>query len=276
MTKDELMFLVRNPDKTVSSVEDLRQLTDQYPYFHTVHLLYLQGLKKSNDDRFSGQLHQSSMNVRDRRILYYYLNGSADQATLLLSDNGTKDLAETSALPETKEQKDDHIPTPAEEVTMSNAELLAIIQQQMEEIGMVRTDKQKKQTKDTINVSGVGESNEKINLADKILKDLQEQKEKDTIAEVSCESSMDNESNDLIDQFLKKNPKIIPSDTDYKVNLSDSIEDTPDIATETLADIYVSQGHIQKAIKIYEQLILKYPEKHIYFAAQIDRLKTRT
>jgi TolA-binding protein len=51
------------------------------------------------------------------------------------------------------------------------------------------------------------------------------------------------------------------------------MQDAQEVATETLADIYATQGHKDKAIEIYEQLILKYPEKHIYFAAQIERLK---
>jgi len=78
---------------------------------------------------------------------------------------------------------------------------------------------------------------------------------------------------DLIDSFLQANPKIVPSESTYEVNLLDGLQEIPDIATETLADIYASQGHKNKAIEIYEQLILKNPEKHIYFAVQIDRLK---
>ena len=43
--------------------------------------------------------------------------------------------------------------------------------------------------------------------------------------------------------------------------------------TETLAQIYIEQGYFDLAEKIYSKLILEYPEKSVYFAALIDKLK---
>ena len=42
--------------------------------------------------------------------------------------------------------------------------------------------------------------------------------------------------------------------------------------TETLAQIYADQGYYRQAKYIYSQLILRYPEKSAYFAAQIEKL----
>ncbi len=47
-----------------------------------------------------------------------------------------------------------------------------------------------------------------------------------------------------------------------------------DFCTETLAQIYAEQGYYEHAIRIYEKLILAYPEKNAYFAALIEKLKT--
>ncbi|MBK9271168.1 MAG: hypothetical protein IPM48_06195 [Saprospiraceae bacterium] len=46
-----------------------------------------------------------------------------------------------------------------------------------------------------------------------------------------------------------------------------------EIASETLAALLVSQGHKAKAIKMYEKLIRKNPEKTSIFAAHIEKLK---
>ena len=45
--------------------------------------------------------------------------------------------------------------------------------------------------------------------------------------------------------------------------------------TETLAGIYLEQGYSQEAIDIYSQLILRYPEKSVYFAALIDEINKK-
>ena len=49
-------------------------------------------------------------------------------------------------------------------------------------------------------------------------------------------------------------------------------EDKEEFYTETLAEIYVEQGYIDQARKIYSKLSLEYPEKSVYFASLIDNL----
>ncbi len=54
---------------------------------------------------------------------------------------------------------------------------------------------------------------------------------------------------------------------------SETGEESLDIASETLAEILALQGHNDKAIKMYETLALRYPEKRATFAALIDALQ---
>jgi hypothetical protein len=43
--------------------------------------------------------------------------------------------------------------------------------------------------------------------------------------------------------------------------------------TETLAKLYIEQGHVEKAIEAYDILRLRFPEKSSFFAGRIRALK---
>ena len=43
--------------------------------------------------------------------------------------------------------------------------------------------------------------------------------------------------------------------------------------TETLARVYLEQGHLDKAIEAYKKLSLKYPKKSSLFAEQIKLIE---
>lgn len=54
---------------------------------------------------------------------------------------------------------------------------------------------------------------------------------------------------------------------------AESVMEKEELGSETLAILLAKQGHTEKAIRMYEQLILKFPEKSYKFAAQIQKLK---
>ena len=191
MTTQELLALLRDPNQTGQSVDELKRLIEENPYFHTGHQLYIKGLQQTSEKQMSLQLEKTALSVRDRGVLYNYLNRPFRQQPPSAPDEGSgspirNDVSQTSS----------------------------------EDVAAVK------------------------------------------------------ENQNLVDSFLHSNPKIIPDDAcSFHVDLTESLQENQDILTETLADIYITQGHKSKAIEIYEHLILKYPKKHIYFAAQIDRLK---
>ncbi|MFN4298178.1 MAG: hypothetical protein ACK4EX_00455 [Thermaurantimonas sp.] len=85
----------------------------------------------------------------------------------------------------------------------------------------------------------------------------------------------------IIDNFLSGNIQIKPKSPSTKAveeqkDLSIKYtETTPDLMTETLAELYIAQGHVDKAIQALEILKLKNPEKSSYFARRIQELKKK-
>jgi tetratricopeptide (TPR) repeat protein len=87
-------------------------------------------------------------------------------------------------------------------------------------------------------------------------------------------SKLDSQIN-LIEKFIGNKPKIkSDSLTFYSPNnqAKKSVQEKMDFVTETLARVYLEQGHYDKAKKAYEQLCLKYPQKSSLFAEKIEMI----
>ena len=84
------------------------------------------------------------------------------------------------------------------------------------------------------------------------------------------------EKDDLIRRFLETRPSVSRPKKDFfnPVNMArQSEQEDPELVTETLANIYLQQGNTDKAIAMFEKLILKYPGKRPYFAALIQKIR---
>lgn len=86
------------------------------------------------------------------------------------------------------------------------------------------------------------------------------------------------EINSLLDRFIAEQPMLKKPSKDFfkPSNLAkESIEESNENMTETLAQIHVMQGNYQKAINAYKQLSLLYPEKKAFFASRIKELEQK-
>lgn len=82
----------------------------------------------------------------------------------------------------------------------------------------------------------------------------------------------------IIERFIQDEPHIKhPTDAklDNENKAKRSSEDKEELVTETLARIYTEQMLYHKAIVTYKKLMLKYPEKSLYFAGQIEQLENK-
>jgi len=138
-----------------------------------------------------------------------------------------------------------------------------------------------------INLGGTSEDlHREIAILEEKKKSLDELKAiiENKIAELEKEKSKPKKSEkklsktEIIDKFIAENPSISRPKQEFFNPISaaqESVIDQENIVSETLAMIYEKQGYYEKAISIYEKLKLKYPEKSIIFAAQINALKNK-
>jgi hypothetical protein len=82
----------------------------------------------------------------------------------------------------------------------------------------------------------------------------------------------------LIDKIIEANPGAIKNKEEKKffapiIQAKESLIENEHLVTETLAKIYAMQGNVNKAVRAYEILSLKFPQKSVYFASLIKKLK---
>lgn len=90
------------------------------------------------------------------------------------------------------------------------------------------------------------------------------------------EEAAPEDTDDLISRFIRTNPGISRPKKEFfnPPEVARKSEQLPDdLASETLANVFLSQQNPAKAIQIYEKLQLKFPEKSPYFAALIEKTK---
>lgn len=88
---------------------------------------------------------------------------------------------------------------------------------------------------------------------------------------------------ELIEKFIRNEPqmgkqKLVHDESDHHHEdlAARYTQEQEEFHTETMAKLMVKQKKYGKAIKVYEKLGLKFPEKRAYFASQIEKVKNRS
>jgi tetratricopeptide (TPR) repeat protein len=264
MTRDQMLRCLDDPSVlNERTLGELREILDEYPYFESAQLLYMRNLQLENNFRFSAQLKICAVYSTDRTILYHLLNPgpqkkSVPDHSLEISIESIHQIPATLELSDSEDVDKDRNDIPEPVLTDGHpvSEHHDLLNFEMSE--------------SAYKLEGLDEDAE-IPLSE-LVKEISHQTPKKEIGEVP------RKKDNLIDRFIKDNPAFSVKQTDNsgiseKINKQlDGIGDSDEFITETLARIYVKQGLFQKAIKAFEKLSLKYPEKSVYFARQIEEV----
>ncbi len=141
----------------------------------------------------------------------------------------------------------------------SREELLAVINKRLEQI---KKEKRLSKSGRTVKTNYPGYSIDQL--------------AEGTIPQTNAANSPLNEKLALIDRFIEQDPSISKPKQEFfqtEKQSERSAQFADEIISETLANILAKQGHIEKAVGMYQKLILKFPEKSSYFAALIKKIK---
>ena len=93
------------------------------------------------------------------------------------------------------------------------------------------------------------------------------------LKKIDRKSEKQQSTQQLVDTFIVQQPRIKkPENNDFfkaERVAKKSLIENEELVTETLARVYLEQGHYEKSIAAYKKLSLKYPKKNSFFAAQI-------
>jgi hypothetical protein len=245
MNRQQFFQWINDPASLNSeSVSDLQQLTVDYPYFQTARALHLMNLKLLQDYRFEQGLRQVAAYSADRARLRDWL-GFLDEHETAGSKPVKKD--ELLHLSPVNSQVDDHVKKLEEQIKASLNEI------ELNKSRLRELIEEKKAIVGDADVQGEDQPGKRKDLAMRPLP-----------------------KDELLEEFIRQNQnKTQERVTFYSPEESArrSIEENEGILSETLARLVAAQGKKDKAIKIYQQLMLINPQKSSYFAAQIEKLR---
>ncbi len=312
MNREEFIQFMHHPELLdKSSIDEMREMIDEFPYFQSGHLLYLKNLHLLDNIRFPSQLKISASHITDRKVLFQLLHKkssktiseeqepepvttapdiprkpSMEEPMILIDENEEIIHHELEEIDPEKEKiaDEDFTPLPISNSSMVNDLLhfeYALDSEEQpateEKDSIEKEDEPVESEQDLQEKTGVTSITTTERFSFAVWLDLVQEK---TIHEDQetpyVSTSRDTTKDELIDKFLSADPKIISSDEPDEeqedVSISSVTEDDG-LISDTLARIYVKQGYYSKAIFTYEKLSLKFPEKSSYFASQIEKIQ---
>ena len=239
----------RKPDK--STFEQLKELCRAYPYCQPARVLLAKSMMTFEKESFEDAVNRASAYAPDRRKFQAFISGRKPLEEKSGTGNGQdapkaeqpEHPAPVNALPNNKT------------TSSSNSNNNGFWPQWLLRIFSSDNHSSKEESKpETPQPEPVKEQTLVENAS---LFDVAEE-----------ETPVKSKQMELIDRFLKEEPRIQAKKEGFTdENLAErSTAEAPDLATETLAEVYLKQGKTERALEVYKKLSLKFPEKSSYFA----------
>lgn len=246
MTSDKLYQLMENPEQlSAETLPELRQLMADFPYFHTVKLLYLKNLSELKDIRYSTELKKLAIGIPDRKKLFMLIEGSNYGIDLSQEIENKKLASDSFSLIDAfLSSRDDDKDKDA------TVEASLLFQPSVSSDYIYWSLTEKESTND-------GPESTLLHHHELIDEFITNDDKRGLVINLSNDTSTNEDSKTFNQES---------ADT-----LSAGIDDS--YFTETLARIYIKQKRYEKALQIIQNLSLKYPEKNVYFADQIRFLQ---
>jgi len=298
-----------NEDQT----EAIESIIKQYPYFQAARAIFLKGLKNQESFRYNDQLKVTAVHSANRTVLFDFITSDVFKKPLIAPSHKEKDpmqievetfeevITESVDLSTENQKVIEKSFSESSKTTENTAENQPEIEQEIVEVS-----KEILTSKPEADVLEIGkplefDKNERFSFNQWLqlssVKPIVRETEKSTkkeieepskkLEETKTKASVETEKTPsykspsfeekmaLIDRFIEKNPKIKPSKEAIPIeNLAEgNLVDRNELATETLAKVYLAQKKYKKAIQAYKILSLKYPEKNSFFADRIQEIK---
>lgn len=272
-TQDYIALLNKPSVVTPQQAMELENVLLEFPFLQNARALYLKALYNQDSYRYNNELKKTAAYTTDRSVLFEFITSenfrslqkdyfdNEQQAVKEIAINEAEEIKHTEAEPE-KDKLEESIKR-----TIKGAEISENKETEIKEKAQAEADL-------TIGKPISFEKNEKHSFGEWLqLSSINPVKRGIEDRNENSATALDKKL-ELIDKFIEANPKITPvKNTSSPANIDINSSDNSSLMTETLAKVYLEQKKYTKAIQAYEILILKYPEKSVFFADRISDIK---